>query len=270
MRIGLHASLGRRMLPGMKTSLNLVPCLLLFLALSLRADPPATDDSWVSLFDGHTLTGWSVKSVPADRDQVWWRVVDGAIEANSLERGQHDYVWLYSDREYGDFVLQLKFQAFRDSPGNSGVQIRSRYDEADGAGWLNGPQIDIHPPGPWRTGMVWDETRGNQRWLYPAVPKGEWVNPSMAAAGLTMRFADEEPAWNRLEITAHGTRFKAVLNGVTVMAYDGAGVLDDAVHTAKGVGMKGHIALQIHTGDRLRIRFKDIRIRELSGPPSAP
>lgn len=256
------------MLTGMKAPSIASLCLLAFLAPSLRAGPEVTDGVWVSLFDGQTLAGWTVKAVAPDRDRMWWRVVDGAIEANSLDRGEHDYVWLYSEREYGDFTLRLKFQAFRESPGNSGVQIRSRYDESDGAGWLNGPQIDINPPGPWRTGMVWDETRGNHRWLYPAVPKGEWVDPSMAVPGLTMRFADDEPAWNDLEITARGTRLQAVLNGVTVMHCDGAGVLDDGAHAAKGVGMKGHIALQIHTGDRLRIRFKDLRIRELAAKPN--
>jgi hypothetical protein len=230
--------------------------IVVFTFAAMRAD-----SEWVSLFDGETLDGWSVKAVAADREETWWRVVDGTIEANSMERGKHDYIWLYSDAEYGDFELQLKFQAFRDSPGNSGVQIRSRYDESDGPGWLNGPQVDIHPPGPWRTGMVWDETRGNQRWLYPSVLPGQWVDEGMAVPGLRFFYADDTPAWNDLEITASGTRLQAVLNGVTVMEYDGAGVLDDANHRARGVGLKGHIALQIHSGDRLRIRFKDIRIR---------
>ena len=112
--------------------------------------------------------------------------------------------------------------------------------------------------------MIWDETRGSQRWLWPPVPKGKWVDKSMARPGRTFRYAGESPAWNDLEITCRGTRMQAVLNGVTVMEYDGAGVLDDALHRQRGVGMRGHIALQIHRGDRLRIRFKEIRIREFA------
>ncbi|MFP4191213.1 MAG: DUF1080 domain-containing protein [Candidatus Hydrogenedentota bacterium] len=219
---------------------------------------------WIPLFDGETLDGWSTKAVPEDQDYTWWRVVDGAIEANSMERGDHDYVWLYSEEEFDDFVLRMKFQAFRDSPGNSGVQIRSRYDETDEGGWLNGPQIDIHPPGPWRTGMIWDETRGNQRWLYPETLEDGWVNESMAVDGVEFYYADDEPAWNSLEITAVGAKLQAVLNGVKVMEYDGAGVLDDENHQAHGAGLDGHLALQIHSGDRLRIRFKDIVIQPLS------
>lgn len=238
----------------------------LLMALAIAGAGTATLDAadpgaWTPLFNGRDLRGWTVKCKPADRDRTWWKVEDGAIVADSMNGGAHDYIWLVSDRAYTNFILRLKFQAFRDNPGNSGVQIRSRYD--DDAGWLDGPQVDIHPPAPWRTGMVWDETRGNQRWLWPAVAKGAWVNESMANPVARFYYADQTPAWNDLEITAAGLRLKAVLNGVSVMECDGKGVLDDAVHRERRVGEAGHIALQIHTGDRLRIRFKDLELREL-------
>lgn len=220
--------------------------------------------NWTPLFNGADLTGWTVKCKPADRDKDFWKVDDGAILADSMNHKGHDYVWLVSDRQYADFTLRLRFQAYRDSPGNSGVQIRSRYD--DQAGWLDGPQIDIHPPGPWRTGMIWDETRGVGRWLYPNVPKGQWVNQAMANPDLVFYYADEGPGWNLLEITATGTQITARLNGVVVTEYDGAVVLDDSTHEAHGVGLRGHIALQIHKGDQLRIRFRDITIAE---PPAS-
>jgi len=215
-----------------------------------------------SLFNGRDLSGWTVKCKPEDRMKGYWKVEDGAIVADSMDGAKHDYLWLVSDREYSDFVLRLKFQAFRGNPGNSGVQIRSRYD--DTAGWLDGPQVDINPPDPWRTGMIWDETRGVQHWLFPPVPKGKWVDETIAPPGLSFFFSDDSKAWNELEITAIGTRVKAVLNGVVVTDYDGAGVLGDATHRARQVGERGHLALQIHTGDRLRIRFKDLQIRELN------
>jgi hypothetical protein len=209
-----------------------------------------------------------VKCKPADRAKTWWRVEDGAIVADSMGVPKHDYVWLLSDREFADFALRLRFQAFRDSPGNSGVQIRSRYD--DSAGWLDGPQVDINPPGPWRTGMIWDETRGNQRWLFPDIPRGQWVNESMAKAGLRLHFADDAPGWNDLEIRAEGPRVRVILNGLEVTNYDGLGVLNDTVHRERRVGLSGPIALQIHTGDQLRIRFKDIEVLELPATGAGP
>lgn len=222
----------------------------------------AADDQWKPLFDGKTLANWTIKCKPADRARVFWKVEDGTILADSMDPPKHDYIWLASNAEYSDFALKLKFQVYRGNPGNSGVQIRSRYD--DQAGWLDGPQIDLNPPGPWRTGMMWDETRGVQRWIYPDLPKGKWVNEAQAAPGLKFYFSDDSPAWNDLEITALGTRIKAVLNGVVITDYDGKGLLDDAAHQQRNVGLKGHIALQIHTGDQLRIRFKDILLKDLA------
>jgi len=223
----------------------------------------AAEPGFVPLFDGRSLSGWQIKCKPADQPAAarFWKVDQGTILADSLEHQGHDYVWLVSEREFDDFVLRLRFQVERGIKGNSGIQIRSRYD--DEAGYLDGPQIDINPPGPWRTGMVWDETRGAQRWLYPPVPKGQWVNPSMAPKGFKFFYADQPPGWNDLEISARGTQLKAVLNGVMVMELDGRGVLDDELHRRRNVGLRGHIALQIHKGHQVKIRFKDIRIKQL-------
>ena len=217
---------------------------------------------WEPLFNGKDLSGWVVKCKPADAGKEFWRVEDKTILADSMAGKDHDYIWLLTEKQYGDFILRLRFQAYRGNPGNSGVQIRSRYD--DQAGWLDGPQVDINPPGPWRTGMIWDETRGVKHWLYPDVPKGKWVDPSMAPPEMVFYYSDEGSGWNELEIKAVGTKITAHLNGVKVMEYDGTGVLDDDVHKMRNVGLLGHIALQIHTGDLLRIRYRDIYIKDLS------
>jgi len=219
-----------------------------------------TDTSWVPMFNGEDLSGWEIKTIPDDAGKNFWTVKEGYIEANSLGQGDHDYIWLYSENVYGDFELKFRFQAFNDSPGNSGIQVRSRYD--DQAYWLNGPQIDIHPPGYWRSGMMWDETRGNQRWIFPDIPDGEWVDTTMAISNHEMYFASDN-LWNDMLVRAHGTRIKAWLNGSKITDFEGQGILDDALHQRLNVGMEGHIAFQIHSGDELKIRFKDIYIREL-------
>ena len=110
---------------------------------------------------------------------------------------------------------------------------------------------------------MWDETRGNQGWLFPAVPKGQWVKPEQALPGMKFYFSHATPAWNDFEITARGTKVTAFLNGVKVTEYDGAGVLDDETHQKKRVGLSGHIALQIHIKDKLRIAYRNLRIVEL-------
>ncbi len=216
---------------------------------------------WVGLFDGKSLDGWIVKCRPKDRDKQYWKVDKGAITAEVPPGSDHDYIWLLSEDEYDDFDLRLKVQTYSDSKGNSGVQVRSRYD--DSAGWLDGPQVDINPPGPWRNGFIYDETREARIWVSPIVGKPSVARPEHAPKGWTWVHADDQGAWNDVRILCQGTRIKTTVNGVTVTDYDGKGHLDDENHRRHNVGLKGHIGLQIHPGGPLRIRFKDIRLRAL-------
>ena len=231
----------------------------IFLPLLLIAAGQAADRG-VPLFDGKTLRGWHVSAKPADRDEGFWNVVDGFLTCDSRGRKDHDYVWLVSDKEYGDFDLTLKVRGFRESAGNSGVQVRSRYDEA--AGWLDGPQIDVHPAGPWRTGWIYDETRGTRRWIQPSLPDSK-MEPSQGSKQWKWKYSDEGDGWNDLRIVCRGTAIKTWLNGNPVADFNGDGLLNDEAHRARNVGLRGHIALQLHVKDDLYIQYKDIFIREL-------
>ncbi len=210
---------------------------------------------WETLFNGQDLTHWSIKAHADDLGDNYFYVEDGAIVADAYD-ADHDYVWCYSDKEYSDFHLKLKFQGERGDNANSGVQVQSRYDHNDTGGWLNGPQIDIGFTG--RNGSIWDETRNNQTWLY----KDSSDKPLV--------WSDEDEGWNNLEVIVNGVNIVAIQNGDTITDYDGAGVLDDQNHKNLNVGVRGHIALQIHTGDIMKIRFKDIEILDLSEPLPPP
>jgi peptidoglycan/xylan/chitin deacetylase (PgdA/CDA1 family) len=220
------------------------------------------NEKWNSLFNGKSLDGWVVKCLPQDNDKRdYWKVVDGTITAETPLNSKHNYIWLLTEKEYGDFELRIKVQTYASSTGNSGIQVRSRYD--DEAGWLSGPQVDIHPPGPWRNGFIYDETKGVQVWLWPDVGKPANAKPEHAPDGWKWLHADDKEAWNDVHIVCRGATIKTVINGVTVADYDGTGRLDDEAHRKHNVGMKGHIALQIHSGRHLLIRFKHIEVREL-------
>jgi hypothetical protein len=211
---------------------------------------------WTSLFDRKTLSGWCVRTVEADQDKAFWTVQNGAIVCDSMDSTDHDYVWLMSDQEYDDFELRLKVRSFADSTGNSGIQVRSRYHDA--ANWLDGPQVDLHPPGGWRSGLIYDETRGHQRWIFPSL-KNWQIEPEQGPKAWQWN----RDGWNDVTIRCQGTKILTEINGLVIADYDGAGVLDDDAHRKHNVGMKGFIALQLHTNDRLRIAFKDIQIRPL-------
>ena len=245
----------------------------------------AAGADWQPFCNGTNLDGWQVECREPDRAKPYWRVHDGAIECDTAGDKKHDYVWLVSEREFGDFEFECLVQTFADSPGNSGIQIRSRFVKDPQQGdWMHGPQIDLHPPTPWRCGLIYDETRGTQHWICPSLP--DWnIAPAQAPAkwcwihadGSTRNLSDADPAdatrikqlrdrgnWNQIRIVARGLRIETDVNGLPISRFDGTGILDDEAHRKQQVGLHGHLALQLHAGDDLKIRFKDLRIRNLA------
>ena len=226
------------------------------------------NDHWEILFNGINLEGWTIRCLPEDRDKHYWKAKDGTIECNSLGDSEHNYIWLMTEREFSDFHLKLEFQVFRASGGNSGVQFRSRYDDSENAsdgGWLNGPQADNHGPDPIRTGLIYDETEGVRRWIYPSLPDWNISREDVPASALNTKLAyvEEDPEqWNRMEIICRGMHVLTRVNGNTVADYDAEGILNDETHQAANVGSTGSVALQLHVNDELRIRFRNIQIKE--------
>jgi len=242
--------------------------LIIVLAFLCSAMFSCKKDQWESLFNGEDLEGWAVKCIKADKDKMYWSVKDGAIECNSLGDSDHNYVWLATEREFTDFHLKLKFQIFKESDGNSGVQFRSRYDdsnEANFGGWLNGPQVDIHGPDAFRTGLIYDETESVRRWIHPSLP--DWrIEPEQAPASALLTsmvyYEDDPEAWNSLELICRGMHVETFVNGNRVAVFNGEGILNDEAHMKHGSGEMGCIAFQLHMNDELNIKFKDIYIKE--------
>ncbi len=198
-----------------------------------------------SLFNGRDLTHWSVKSTEADRGKRVWFVESGAIVGRT-KSNEHGKVWLYSDGEYNDFRLRLRYQVEEGSACNSGVVLRGRWDES-GGGVLHGPQVDISSRG--MDGAIYNETVGSREWL---------------KRGDTSAHTRWAPAWNEMEIEFRGLRLRVWINGSLVTDFDGTGLFDDANHRAKQVGsVAGHIGLQVHNNDIMTIRYKDIEITAL-------
>ena len=218
---------------------------------------------WKQLFNGKDLTGWTVQCRLQDRGKIFWIVENGAILCNSIGKKDHNHVWLVTDNEFEDFELHLTFLAYRDSPGNCGLQFRSRYDTILEGGRMNGPQVDIHPPeaSAWRTGLIYDETVEEQRWLVPSLTN--WNIPQKYKPEKYI-FKYSEDGWNDLTLICRGMHITTIVNGITRTDWDGTEVLGNEAHRKHNIGRRGHLALQLHQGDELKIRFRDIRIRELT------
>jgi hypothetical protein len=217
------------------------------------------DTQFVSLFNGTDLTGWSVKSA-GTTIKDFATVTDGHIHLESP--GGAGWLWLYSEKQYTDFVMKMKFSAPSGNQGNSGVNFRSVWDPNDQGGFLNGPQVDIYTFNNWRTGCILDMTKGSQKWFFPSLPNWNITKANVTTpAGWTFNYF---PEWNDLEIQVKGMNVKTIVNGIPFANFNGEGILNDALHNAKNVGSTGFLALQAHAEEKVVIKFKDIKIADLS------
>ena len=229
------------------------------------------NNDWISLFNGENLEGWEIKGSEKDIAKNFWKVDNGAIFSNSMNSDQHGHVWLQSIQEFDDFELRLKFKASDQNKGNSGVQIRSRYDETakieiNGKrilGWMEGPQIDINPNDPWSNGLIYDETREYKRWIHPSLTDWKIDKEKYAPKKVIYYRENEEMGWNDMTVICKGNTIKTYVNNMLVSDFNGDGVLDDQAHKNHNVGKTGHIALQCHMNSQNKIWFKEIEIREL-------
>lgn len=229
--------------------MNRLPLLLAAALLSCspprRHGTPADPAAFVSLFDGTTLDGWTVRT-----GRATYRVEDGAIVGRTAETGPNTF--LCTRGEYDNFELLLEVKC--DPDLNSGIQVRSRAyakntpqaskpERVRPAGTVYGPQVEISANG--NAGRIWDEARHTR-----------WHDPEPAE---TARKAYRPGEWNRYRIVARGDRLRTWINDVPVA--DVGGVTD----------VSGFIGLQVHavragTGP-FEVRWRNLRIREISVRP---
>jgi hypothetical protein len=235
-------------------------------ALAALAAAPAVAQApagFTSVFNGKDLSGWKV---PAG-DNGHWKVVDGVIDYDAQSEAK-DEKSLFSENEYGDYVLRLEWRIKETPFVNPNVPI-IRHDGTHKKG-PDGKEIKLAVPDS-DSGVY---MRGASKaqvniWCWP-IGSGEVYGyrmdekmPPEVRAGVTPKAnADKNVGeWNAFEITMKGDRLTVVLNGITV--------LDKA--QLPGIPARGPIALQHHgqkkdgvwTGPPSLVQFRNIAIREL-------
>jgi hypothetical protein len=112
----------------------------LFARLSLfAAEPSASEQDWIQLFNGHDLTGWTVKVAKHPLGVNYadtFRVEDGVIKVSYDKYGKFDeqFAHLYTNLPYSNYILRLEYRftgtPMADAPSwagyNSGVMIHSQ------------------------------------------------------------------------------------------------------------------------------------------------
>jgi hypothetical protein len=158
-----------------------------------------------------------------------WVVEDGAITGKT-QKAAKLYGLLVSDNKYKN--LRVKF-TFKSLEGNSGFYVRGYIKQPDKA---HGLQIEVDPRN--FTGGIYESY--GRAWV--AKPDAELVKK-----------AYKHDQWNEMEILADGGHVATWLNGMKI-----AELKDDPVVDA------GHLIMQMHSGNKLLVMFKDIRIQILN------
>ena len=157
-----------------------------------------------------------------------WYVEDGELICESGP--DKEYGYLSTNKKYKNFILEVKFK--QEANGNSGVFIRSGIEGTKISGW----QVEVAPANLHTGGIYESYGRG---WLIQPKPEDEKIL--------------KQGEWNKMKIKVFGDEVTSWLNGHQ-MVY----IKDEKI--GKG---EGFIALQIHSGGGIKVRWKDLKIKEL-------
>jgi hypothetical protein len=195
--------------------------------------PDEAEQGFVPLFDGKTLDGW--------QGATDGYVAEDGVLACKRESGGR----LFTEREYGDFVLRFEFKL--EPGGNNGIAIRSPMDGR-----------------PSRAGMeiqVLDDTAPKYARLKPYQYHGSIYGLVPAQRGHLKPVGE----WNCEEILCDGSHMRVTLNGTVIVDADLSKIdqpMDGRDHPGRfrTQGFLGFI------GHRSRVEFRNVRIKELKRP----
>ena len=180
-----------------------------------------------SLFNGKDLTGWKVYGTEK------WYVEDGLLICESGP--DKEYGYLATEKHYKDFELNLEFK--QEANGNSGVFIRSTIEGTKITGW----QVEVAQQ---RTSLDGDAPGG----IYESYGRGWLIKPDMEK-DKNLKVGE----WNTMKIRVVGPEVTTWLNGVEMVS-----ISDEKI----GQG-EGSVALQIHSGGGIKVKWRNLEIKEL-------
>ena len=157
-----------------------------------------------------------------------WYVEDGLLVCESGPEAKYGY--LSTEKFYDDFILTLEFK--QEANGNSGVFFRSTLEGTKISGW----QVEVAPPG------------SNSGGIYESYGRGWLIQPD-PEKDKALKMGD----WNQMKIKVVGNKVTTWINGSQMISF-----WDEKI----GQG-KGSIALQIHDGGGIKVKWRKLKIKTL-------
>jgi hypothetical protein len=208
-------------------------CLLMLLAGPVLAEVPPVPKA-VAVVAGETAAK-PIKLFNGKNLSGWkihgtekWYVNKGELVCESGPDKQYGY--LSTEKYYKNFDLSLQFK--QESEGNSGVFFRSTFEGTKVSGW----QVEVAPPNH-DTGGIYESYGRN--WLVQIPDEKENI----------LKYGE----WNTLRIRVNGDHVQTWLNGQPMVDFK-----DEKIGRGEGA-----IALQIHDGGGIKVRWKNILLEEL-------
>lgn len=158
-----------------------------------------------------------------------WYVENGELICESGPSAQYGY--LSTVEFYDDFELSLEFK--QEANGNSGVFFRSTLEGTKISGW----QAEVAPPNNHTGGIYESYGRG---WLIQPEPEKDKA----------LKMGE----WNTMKIRVVGPSVTTWLNGTEMIHLE-----DEKIGEGKGA-----IALQIHDGGGIKVRWRNIKITPIT------
>ena len=157
-----------------------------------------------------------------------WYVQDGLLVCESGPDKAYGY--LSTEKFYDNFELELEF--LQEADENSGVFFRSTFEGTKVSGW----QVEVAPPNHDTGGIYESYGRG---WLVQIPDEKENVL--------------KPGEWNNMKIRVEGGHVTTWLNGQQMVD----------INDEKIAAGKGAIALQIHDGGGIKVKWRNLLVTEL-------
>jgi hypothetical protein len=218
-----------------------------------EALPKPDADGFVALFNGHDLAGWT--GLPD-----YWSVTEGSISGRQIKETSKQTFLVFTLLKVKDFELRLKYR-FVTPEGNSGIQFRSKViDPATSR--VGGYQADFDAEVMY-DGSIYDEAdvaggRGTmsnrgEATIWDAQNKRH--NRPLKERAARLKRVIKRGDWNDVVLVARGRHIRYSINGH---------VMTDLIDNSPMALREGILALQLHQGFTMDVRFKDVRLKVLS------
>lgn len=210
-------------------------------AVGARAD----NDGFVSVFDGKTLRHWT-------GDPQYWSVEAGALTGKTDGSLKMNRFITWKDSTIRNFDLRVKVKVTEG--GNSGIQYRGTSRPDLGLDIVTGYQCDVVANNPNYNGMLYEE-KGRRILSHTgekviiASDGQPWVVGKMPVK----TFAPDE--WHDFRVLVRGNHHEHWIDG-----HKTADLID---LDPKGRALEGVLAVQVHVGPKMKIQYKDFKIKHL-------